>query len=561
MGYDSWNVAGYDRAAAAGLYRAGINPLVAVVLASRGMTDEAAARALLDRGEETFTDPLALRDMDRAAARIRRAAEAGERVAVYGDYDVDGITATCLLSDALERMGLRCDIYIPRRLEEGYGVRGAALEALREKGVTLTVTVDCGVTAVEETEYARSLGMDLVITDHHECGAALPDTAVVDPKRSDNGDAETGLAGVGVAFKLACALEGPGSERAVLDRYGDLVALGTLADVMPVTGENRTLIRAGVEKMKTAPRPGLLSLCAAAGLDMTKLTVTGVSYGLAPRLNAAGRVGTVEGAVELLRTDDPDRAAFLAGEMCRYNRERQQLESRMVEEALEMLRVSPSEGAPLVLASEGWHQGVAGIVASRLSERFSLPAVVICLKDGVGRGSCRSAGSFQLFGALSSCRDLLTAFGGHEMAAGLTVPEENIDALRSRLGELYRAAGAGGALRTLRVDAELPKPEILTEENVAALELLEPCGTGNPTPVFSMTELEIVSASAIGGGRHTRLRLRKHGTELEGVFFGRAPEALGAVPGRRADAAFTPQINEYRGRRSVQLLLSDLIVR
>ena len=561
MGYDRWNVAGYDRAAAAGLYRAGVNPLVAVVLASRGVTDETAAKALLDRGAETFTDPLTLRDMERAAERIRQAAENGEHVAVYGDYDVDGVTAACLMSDVLERLGLTCEIYVPKRLEEGYGVRRTGLDALREKGVTLTVTVDCGVTAVEETAYARSIGMDLVITDHHECGTELPDTAVVDPKRGDNGNTEAGLAGVGVAFKLACALEGAGSERTVLDRYGDLVALGTLADVMPVLGENRALIRAGLEKMKTAPRPGLLSLCSAAGLEISKLPVTGVSYGLVPRLNAAGRVGTVGAALELLRTSDLKHAEVLAEDLCRYNRERQQLESRMVDEALEMLRRSPADGRPLVLASEGWHQGVAGIVASRLSERFSLPAAVICLKDGVGRGSCRSVGNFNLFGALSSCRDLLTAFGGHEMAAGLTLPEENVAILRDRLGELYLASGAGGEVRTLRVDAELPKQEILTEENVAALDLLEPCGNGNPTPVFSMTGLEILSASAVGGGRHTRLRLRKHGTELEGVFFGHAPEDLGAVPGRLAEAAFTPQINEFRGRRSVQLLLSDLIVR
>lgn len=561
MRYDSWNTAGYDRTAAAGLYRAGINPLLSVVLASRGVTDETAAKEFLDQERERFTDPMALRDMDRAAERIRRATEAGERVAVYGDYDADGITAACLLSDVLERMGLRCETYIPRRLEEGYGVRRAGLDALHEKGVTLTVTVDCGITAVEETEYARSLGMDLVITDHHECGAALPDTAAVDPKRSDNGDTETGLAGVGVAFKLACALAGPGSERAVLDRYGDLVALGTIGDVMPVLGENRTLIRAGLNKLRTSPRPGLLSLCEAAGIDMKKLTASGVSYGLVPRLNAAGRMGSVEGAVELLRTGDPERAVFLAEEMNRYNRERQQTETRMTDEALEMLRTAPAGDRPMVLASEGWHQGIAGIVAARLCDRFSLPAVVICLKDGEGRGSCRSVGNFNIYEALSSCRDLLTAFGGHEMAAGLTVPEENVDALRGRLGELYQAAGGAGAASELRVDAELPKPEILTEENVSALSLLEPCGSGNPTPVFSMTEMEILSVYTVGGGRHTRLRLGKNGTEFEGMFFGRTPEALGAVPGRRADAAFTPQINEYRGRRSVQLRLSDLAVK
>jgi len=561
MKYDRWDVAGYDRAEAARLFRSGINPLISVVLAARHVLTGPEIHALLENKPATDTDPRALQDMDAAVRRIQRAIDAGEHVAVYGDYDVDGITSTSLLSDYLESKGLACETYIPNRLEEGYGIRRAGLDALHELGVTLIITVDCGITAVEEAQYARMLGMDLVITDHHECGTALPEAAaVVDPKRKENPASEAVLAGVGVAFRLLCALEGPGQEARLLREYGDLVALGTIADVMPVLGDNRTLIRRGLETARRGDRPGIRHLCQAAGVEAEKLSVMGVSFALAPRLNAAGRLGNADIALALLKTRDESRAAELAEEMCRLNRRRQQLEQEMLSQSLSLLETEPPNGKPIVLAGEDWHQGVGGIVASRLCEKFSLPVIMICLQDGVGRGSCRSVEGFGLHAALSRCSDLLIAFGGHEMAAGLTVAKEQIPALRERMGKLFLESPAAGMGTALKVDAELPKAEILTVENVDALAALDPYGNGNPVPLFCITGGEIRSVAAMGNGKHTRLTLQKNGVNLECVFFSHSPPELGAETGRSADIVFSPQINEFRGRRSVQLLLSDIRV-
>ena len=559
MKYDRWDIAGYDRMEAARLFRSGINPLISVVLASRHILNAPEIRELLEDKSATGTDPFTLQDMTAAVHRIKRAIEAEEHVAVYGDYDVDGITATCLLSDYLTSKGLPCETYIPNRLEEGYGIRKAGIDTLRDLGVTLIITVDCGITALEEVEYARTLGIDVVITDHHECGPVLPNAAaVVDPKRKDNLPTDTGLAGVGVAFRLVCALEGIREESRLLREYGDLVALGTLADVMPVLGDNRTLIRRGLETARSGSRPGIRQLCEAAGVEPEKLSVMSVSFALAPRLNAAGRLGKTDGAFDLLKTRDEALAAELAEEMCRLNRQRQQLELDILNQCLALLEADPPEGKPIVLAGEGWHQGVGGIVASRLCEKFGLPVIMICLQDGVGRGSCRSVEGFGLHAALSKCSDLLVTFGGHEMAAGLTIEAENVPALRERLGELFLESSAAGAETALKVDAELPKAEILTLENVDALSLLDPYGNGNPAPLFCITGGEIRSFTAMGNGKHTRFTLQKGGVNLECVFFSHSPAELGVEIGRKADIVFAPQINEFRGRRTVQLLLSDI---
>ncbi len=555
-----WKIRGFDRDAAVGLCRGGVNPLSAVVLASRGVSDMETVRRFLDDGLTALSDPMDMIDMDKAAARVARAIEEREHVAVYGDYDVDGITASSMVAEYLRGYGLVCDIYIPERLEEGYGVRSAALDAVRSQGVTLVITVDCGITAVEEARHARDIGLDLVITDHHECVGALPEAvAAVDPKRPDCPSVSKGLAGVGVAFKLICAVEGPGREEALLERFSDLVATGTVADVMPVTGENRVLIKRGLERMALGLRPGLRELRAAAGQEGKAPSVSNVGFALAPRINAAGRLGSTDVAVELLLTDDSRRAAELAARLCDMNRERQRIEGEMFEEALHMLETDPPEGRPIVLASDAWHQGVCGIVASRLSERFGLPAVMICLKDGVGRGSCRSVEGFNLFDALSACQDTLLGFGGHEMAAGLTVRAERVGDLRRALGERYAALELKEAQRTLTIDLEVVKPELLSLRNVEALEELEPYGPGNPQPVLCMRDVTVENAAALSEGRHTKLWASLHGQVFEAVFFGRSPEELGVRVGERAHIAFTPQINDFRGRRSVQLCLTDFV--
>lgn len=534
---------------------AGCTPLLAAVLHARGMTAPEQARSFLDNGPEQLCDPLAMRDLSRAAARLEQARAAGEHIAVYGDYDVDGITSSCMLTHYLRSKGLQCELYIPDRIREGYGVNIEALRMLREKGVTLVITVDCGITAVEETEQARSLGMEMLVTDHHECRETLPAAAaVVDPKRPDCDYPNPSLAGVGVAFKLICAMEGDSAR--VLDRYADLVALGTVADVMPLTGENRYIVRRGLDKLASDPRPGLRALMAEAGLGGKKLSASNIGFTLAPRLNASGRLGQIESAVALLLTEDPAEAARRAAELCALNRDRQEIETGIWQEALEMIGDARPD-APLVLAREGWHQGVIGIAASRLTDAFGVPAVMICLDGEHGKGSCRSCGGFNLFEALIACEGHLEGFGGHALAAGLTIRREEIDGFRGALAAYYRAHPPLDT-PTLEIDLCVDRAEDLSMECVAELERLEPCGAGNPRPLLCMLGACLVEATPIGGGKHLRLRLEKDGASYEAVWFGRNAEQLSLRRGDWADVAFYPQINEFRGIQSVQLLVSDI---
>lgn len=534
---------------------AGYTPLLAAVLHTRGLTDPGAARRFLTLDEALLEDPLMLADMPQAVMRLTRAIAAKETVAVYGDYDVDGITSSCMLTDYLRSKGLPCEIYIPNRLDEGYGVNVDAIQELYEKGVSLIVTVDCGVTTTEEAAFASAMGIDMIITDHHECREELPvAAAVVDPKRSDCNYPSHDLAGVGVAFKLLCALEG--SAAPVLERYADLVAVGTIADVMPLVGENRYIVKRGLEKLQTKPCPGLRALIEEAGLGEKRITAANVGFTLAPRLNASGRLGQVESATALLLSDSARKAAGYAEALCQLNRDRQALETDIWQQAREMIGdASPTE--PIVLASEGWHQGVIGIAASRLTETFGVPAIMICLDGEQGKGSCRSCGGFNLFDALSACSEYLEGFGGHTLAAGLTIRRENIDVFRTALADYYRKnppMGAAALELTLRVD----NPELLRMPCVEDLERLEPCGAGNPRPLLAMLGAVLTELIPIGGGRHLRLQLEKFGQSYEAVFFNHSADSLGLRVGDCVDAAFYPQINEFRGRRSVQLLLNAL---
>ena len=537
------------------LLQAGCTPLLAAVLAARGQTDPDWVRAFLATGPFVPSDPLSMDGMADAAARILLARDRGETVAVYGDYDVDGITAVCLLSNCLKSLGIRTEIYIPDRLEEGYGLNTGAIDRLRSRGVTLTVTVDCGITAVAEAAYARAQGMDMIITDHHECQAELPDAvAVVDPKRPDLPGPDRDLAGVGVAFKLACALTG--DDRAALERYADLVAVGTIADVMPLTGENRQIVKLGLEKIRSAPRPGLAALVELSGLNLARLNANSVGYTLAPRINAAGRLGQVGEAAALVMESDPDRAMAQAQALCDMNRQRQALEAEIWEQAAGMLAGFPP-GRPIVLAREGWHQGVIGIVASRLSEAYQVPAVMISLDGDRGKGSCRSWGGFNLFGALAACEGWLDSFGGHALAAGLNIRRDKVDGFRQALWDYYAAHPPLGE-ESLDPDVLVTDPALLSMECVASLEAMEPCGNGNPRPVLCMTDALLTMVTPIGGGRHVRLQLEKYGQRYDCVWFSKTAAELSALPGDRVDAVFFPQVSEYRGRRNVQLMMSGL---
>ena len=560
MKYKHWQVAAPCPADQSALEAAGVPSLLAAILSARGMSDPTLVRQLLSPSKEPILSPFLMKDMDRAVDRVRLALERGELIAVYGDYDVDGITSTCLLTRFLRERGGTVLPYIPCRLEEGYGLNVEAVQSLAQQGVSLILTVDCGITAVEETELANRLGMDVVITDHHTCKDALPNAAaVVDPHRPDCPYPFKGLAGVGVALMLAMAVAGQEKAGAVLDQYCDLAAIGTVADVMPMEGENRAIVSLGLARLNPPRRVGLASLLRCVGLEDKAITSVSVGYTLAPRINASGRLGRAEVAVELLLTQDPARADELAMELCELNRERQGLESDIFRQCVHHLTDSPQQGA-IVLAGKQWHQGVVGIVASRLAEKYACPCFMICLDQGIGKGSCRSWGGVNLFELLSSCSHLLENFGGHALAAGFTVREENIPALAQALRQTVTQNCQGEELPSvLEVDMAV-QPQMLSVPAVEALDLLEPCGTGNPRPILLLQGAQVHTLSQVGRGRHLKMRLEARGVSLDAIWFSADAEETGLYPGCRVDLVFYPQINEFRGRRDLQLQVVDLRV-
>jgi len=559
MKFDRWDVGSYNRDAAVNLCRNGVNQLVSVLLASRNITDTADVQALFGVDTTAFHDPFLLADMKKAVSCIKTALDKGERIAIYGDYDVDGMTASVVLALWLRSKGAEPDIYIPGRVEEGYGLNISALEALRKRGVGLVITVDCGITALEEAQYAKDTGLKLVITDHHECRDVLPVAdAVINPKRSDCNYPYKSLAGVGVAFKLVCALDGDYLSDDMFNRYIELVAVGTVADVMPMIGENREFIRRGLEVLNTNPRPGLRALLLAANSAPGRITASTIGFTIAPRLNAAGRMGQPTVSVDLLQTENEIAAKELAEQLCELNTRRRIQEQKMYEDAIEMLPpAGPVE--PIVLESSGWNQGVTGIVAAKLAERYRVPAIVISIdEEGIGRGSCRSFGSFSIYDALRSCEDILNNYGGHDMAAGVTVAEENIENLRCSISDYYYAHIEDTPVPGLRIDFEVKMPELLTIENIKALSILEPFGTDNPSPYLCITGAVLSSTRSIGDNKHTRLVIEKSGQKLDCIFFSVPADELDVGEGELVDVAFEPQINEYRGRSNIQLQLIDI---
>ena len=553
--YGIWNVSKPGMEAVNALAQGGYAPLAAMVLASRGLDSKERADAYLDCNA-SLIDPFCMTDMDLAAGRVGLAMARGEKVAVFGDYDVDDITATCLLTSFLRRHGTQCVPYIPGRLEEGYGLNPIAIRQLHAEGVKLIITVDCGITAMDEARMCKELGIDLVITDHHECKEYLPEAiAVVDPHRPDGGYPHKDLSGVGVAFKLAAALCGDQEE--VLNDYADMVCLGTVADVMPLQGENRVFVSRGLEALRTSRRPGLVALMQQSGCEPATLSASSVGYMLAPRINAAGRMGQIELAVELFLTEDPARGEELAKALCDLNRQRQSVESEIYQQAVEMLPEGEMPEA-IVLADETWHQGVVGIVASRIAEEYCCPTFLICLDGEHGKASSRSYGGFNLFAALSELAPLLESYGGHELAAGFTIGRSQIPAFRERVCRLAEHYYSDDLPRTvLEADCAV-QPELLTLNSIESLRALEPCGNGCPKPVLVMENMQVERSSQVGGGRHMRLRLRSGRHGFNAIYFSATPESASVEQGDLVDVAFTPQINEFRGERSVQMNILDI---
>ena len=553
--YGVWNVTKPEMGAVNALVGCGYSPLTAMILSARGLTGEKDAKAYLDC-DCAMPDPFLMTDMDLAAGRVGLAMSRGEKIAVFGDYDVDGITATCLLSDFLRRHGADVVSYIPGRMEEGYGLNPLAIRQLHSEGVKLIITVDCGITAISEAQMCKELGIDLVITDHHECKDTLPEAiAVVDPHRPDGGYPHKNLSGVGVAFKLAAAL--CGSQEEVLEEYADMVCLGTVADVMLLHGENRVFVSHGLRSLKNTRRPGIAALMKESGCTPDNVSASSIGFMLAPRINAAGRMGKIELATELFLTKDPERATYLAKALCDLNKQRQAVESEIYDQAISMLRVEQTPEA-IVLAGETWHQGVVGIVASRIAEEYSCPTFLICMDGDHGKASSRSYGGFNLFSSLSALSPLLESYGGHELAAGFTISRGKIDEFREQICALAKEFYAEIDERTtLDVDCAVTA-ELLTVPGVDALNALEPTGNGCPKPVLMLERLHVERINMVGGGRHMRLRLRQGRYGLNAIYFSATPESASVQPGDLVDVAFVPQINEFRGERTVQLNILDI---
>ncbi len=526
--------------------------LLAGILAARGITDPTEALTLL-AGEEELSDPMLLTDMDKACARILEAIDKEQTIVVYGDYDVDGVTATALLYQHLKGMGASVKCMLPSREGDGYGLSKNAIQSIHDKGCQLIVTVDNGISALEEAEFAASLGVDLIVTDHHLPHDALPKAvAVVDPRRADDHSPFKGLCGAGVAFKLCAALDGCPPEE-MLDYCGDLAAVGTVADVMPLTGENRTLVKAGLKLLQQTDRPGISALLEEVGLEGKPITAENVSYAIAPRINAAGRMDNAVTALQLVLCEDEERAAELAHKLNEINVARQETEQEIVKAAQEQLDAEPAilEDRVILIWGRDWHPGVIGIVASRLVEKTGRPVIVVSVDGhGEGKGSGRSVQGFNLHECIASCEDILLRFGGHAMAAGLSVREENLPELRRRLNEW--AARECAVLFTPPLECDLSiHLDRITVESVRRLEQLAPYGAENPTPVFVLEKAVIDGIFSVSEGKHCRLRLRQGNASIYAVWFGMPPEQLPYTMGDVVDAAVN--LSVYESLRGAQL--------
>ena len=547
MNYRIWQQKPADPAAVQALQGAGYGALFSRVLAARGVTTPQAAAQLLD-ARAPLSDPLCIRDMDKAVARIRRAVEEEESIVIFGDYDVDGVCATAILYECLANQGARVRCKLPSREGGGYGLNTDIIRSLAGKGYQLIITVDNGITAVEEAACARELGVDLVITDHHLPGPRLPDAvAVVDPNRADDESPCKTLCGAGVAFMLCAALEGcdPGE---LLEVFGELAAMGTIADMMPLCGENRTIVQEGLAMLQDTMRPGLQALLENAGYAGRPITADTVSFGLAPRINAAGRMDTAAVALKLLLCENEEQAAGIAARLGEINAERQKTEQQIAAAALQSLRADPERAHDrvLVVSGEGWHPGVIGIVASRLMERFARPVIVISTENGEGRGSGRAPEGFNLHAALTACAGQLLRCGGHAAAAGLTIEEDRIPAFRAAINAWAAREYPVPQPGCYRPDATVTLDE-LSLAAVGQLERLAPFGAGNPTPLLRIEDAEVDGLWPMGSERrHTRLRLRQGGAELFLSLFGTPPESVAYPVGSRVDALV--EVSIFNGR-------------
>lgn len=539
-----------------------IPTMMARILANRGIDDPETARAFLESDLNDLLDPFRMTDMSAAADRIWEAVDACERIMVHGDYDVDGVTGTSFLVRTLGALGVETKFYIPNRLEEDYGISHEAIDACVDDGVTLLISVDCGITATKETEYARSRGVDVIITDHHQPTQLPNAVAVVNPKRPDCTYPFKELSGVALAFKLADAVYRVRNvdPEPVYDNL-DLVALGCAADIVPLVGENRILVSYGLHRMEKTQNEGLRALLRRLKLTGQRLGTSPLIFVLAPRINALGRLGSALDAVTMLTTDDGEKAVEIVDVLERQNRIRRQVDDRMYREAVEMVEatVDLDRSPAIVLASPSWHQGVIGIVASRIAERVHLPTVLISLDGDRGKGSARSIPGFDLYEAVSRCQDHLVSFGGHKYAAGLTIDSEKVEVFRDALVEVAEEMIVPEDLTPrLEIDHEITLDQI-DRRMVEMLRRFAPFGPQNSRPVMVSRGVEVVGTSSVVGRNHLRFKARQNGEVLDCIGYDLGHLTYRLTPGEaNLDVAYVIEENEYRGRKDIQLSIRDL---
>lgn len=560
MNIRNWEVLPLDKERAAALAQTYNIPFfLAMLMNIRGLDDAAQVEAFLGEGAP-LTDPFLLKDMDRAAERIARAIDSMEKIAVYGDYDADGITSTAMVYSYLETRGADVMYYIPQREGEGYGMNVGAVEYLASLGVSLIITVDNGISSVQEVARAGELGMDVVITDHHRPQETLPSaTAVVDAYRADDESPYKHFSGAGIAFKLLMALEeGTGDTEDLLEAYGDLAAIGTIGDVVPLTGENRTLIRAGLRLLSESDRPGVRALLRDSGFTGRSLTATNVAFTLVPRINATGRMGSPDRAVRLLISGYDEETAALSADICADNEERRRVEASISEAAFADIEARGLlNDRVIVVDGEDWHHGVIGIVASRITDRYGKPCIVLSRGETEAKGSGRSVEGFSLFEAVCACGDLLIKYGGHPMAAGVTLQTDKIEQFRAAINAYAAKRFPQMPAQTVTLDCRL-NPAALSVSMVESLARLEPFGNGNPQPVFGLYNMTLDDISAVGGGNHLRLTLEKNGAVMTAMRFNTKPEEFVYQRGDRLDLAVQLEAREYRGQPSLTVIVRDI---
>lgn len=539
----------------------GISELLARILLNRSFDDKDAIDVFLHPKIDNLYDPFLMNDMQIAVDAIIDACNNHEKITIYGDYDVDGITSVAVLKMFFADMGVEAEYYLPSRLEEGYGLNNNALDKIAANGTKLLITVDCGISAYEEVEYAKKLGLKVIVTDHHECPEILPNAiAVVDAKRPDSTYPFNSLAGVGATFKLIQAI----SYKLEFDRkrylkYLDIVALGTIADIVPLIDENRIIVNFGLILMKQTRNIGLQALIRVSGYEGGEaLNSTAVSFGLAPRINASGRMGKADLALELLLEKDIDKAYKIALELSETNKERQDVEKSIIDEALNIIeRDKLYEKDIIVVYNKDWHHGVIGIVASKITELYYKPSILISIEDGVGKGSGRSIEGFDLHEALSNCTDLLLKFGGHEMAIGLSIAEENIEKFAEKVEKIANEKGTKDLQATVKIDAEVSAHDI-SFQTLQEIELLKPFGEANPAPVFAYKNVKVEGVRLLSNEKHLKLTLKDGTNVFDAIAFNMGNKKYSIKIGDKIDVLHSIELNKFNGIEKIQLNVKDI---